>query len=86
MEMNNLEQLYDNLVSNYHRVVGFVFGDKYYNNGDDVYSTHTITANDLIKEYAKLQKEVAWLKGVFTPLVVSVIVLFAILLLVIASV
>lgn len=50
-ELETTKLLYNNLLANFYRISDYILGDDYYNLGSDVYTSHTMTADDIIKQY-----------------------------------
>lgn len=53
----SVETLYDNLATNFNHVITHVLGKDYYNMGMDVYTSHILSSQDLMKAYDDLKHE-----------------------------
>lgn len=51
-----VERLYKNLCESVYRVQERILGEDYYNMGMDVYTTHDIMCDDIIRQYKKVEK------------------------------
>lgn len=51
------EKLYDNLCTNFNWAIDKCLGRNYYNMGQDVYTTHILACQDLVKEFEGVKHE-----------------------------